>query len=111
MKKDIKKIMNSKLMECIKLFLWGIYDICDKLIPVMLICVAIKTFSLIPKYNGYYACSLFILSIVAVISFFWDTYIIGKQFEKNEKNKKSKEKNTKKTNKKEKEKIETKVEK
>lgn len=111
MKKNIKKIMNSKLMECVKLFFLGIYDICDKLIPVMLICCAIKIFSLIPKYNGYYACSLFILSIVAVISFFWDTYIIGKQFEENEKNKKSKEKNTKKTNKKEKEKIETKVEK
>lgn len=85
MKKSIKKIINSKLMECIKLFLWGIYDVFDKLIPVILIPVAIKSFLMVPKYNGYYACFLFIWAIIATICFFWDTYSLGKHFYENEK--------------------------
>lgn len=105
MKQNIKKIMNSKLMECIKLFFWGIYDICDKLIPVITAYIAINAFMYIPKFTGYYACLLFLFAIIAVISFFWYTYAIGKHFYENEKNKKSKEKNTKKINKKEKEKV------
>ena len=93
MKKNIKKFLNSKFVECIKLFFYGIYDIVDKLIPVLCIYVSITAFFEIPKYSGYFACVLFVLAIIGVFAFFYNTYKIGEQYfsickkDKNTKNK------------------------
>ena len=93
MKKNIKKFLNSKFVECIKLFFYGIYDIVDKLIPVLCIYVSITAFFEIPKYSGYFACVLFVLAIIGVFAFFYNTYKIGEQYfsicekDKNKKNK------------------------
>lgn len=93
MKKNIKKFINSKLMEYIKLFFYGVLHIIDSAIPVILFTLSIIGLKKVVNYNGYYACTLFLLAIIGVCVSLWGTYKLGKQYfsickkDKNTKNK------------------------